>query len=490
MRKNIKNFVETENQTSCNSTGYCALNPTIEIIEELFLNEIRQISYYITKFSNSEIYDDAILSQLITSLAEDVFATQPHESDVLDKLRGLVSLRNSVKKQYEDFCKNSMQGCETVNFIFEPDLTWSYVSCIENAAKYIYVRNKTFTLQQLRYFELITLLSKVASQTIFKIKAYEPEFSSYDFKLLKFFSATALFYETPAKIKKKIMQFAQDIYEIRKYYLNLLTKYYGKRISANIRTSLLAGKSLLVAGSNLKELEDILNACADTDINVYTNGELYIAHTYEKFAKYKNLKGHISSGLTNYDFSNFEGVVFVTKFMSHKIDQLYQGIIFTSSDIISKGMLKVKDNNFSDIFEAIAKHNEAKAKTPQTFESIELAQNNVDELFSESKNQVAVFIGKTKSSDLVDEIDNKKIINIEYQSDSDLFYKVVEKSRETKIPLVLFSSRCSPRVIADIVSILNEKTVQEVYMVKCQTSSVNPHVVECLRDEFGVKIIE
>ena len=58
MRKDIKSFIETENQTNCNSTGYCALNPTIEIIEELFLNEVRQISYYISKFQGSDFYDE------------------------------------------------------------------------------------------------------------------------------------------------------------------------------------------------------------------------------------------------------------------------------------------------------------------------------------------------------------------------------------------------------------------------------------------------
>ena len=299
MRKNIKSFVELENQTNCNAIGYCALNPTIEIIEELFLNEIRQISYYISKFPAHNFCDDALLHELISTLAEDIFATQPRESEVLEKLKNLINLRNTTKKKYIDFCKNSLQGCETANFIFEPEINWSYVSYIEQAAKFIYTRNKTFTLQQLRYFELVTLIAKVVAQTILKIKSYKTNFSEYDIKLLKFFSITALFYDTPAKVKRKILQFANNIFEVRKIYTNTLLEYFGKRENAKIRTSLLAGKSLLVSGSNLKELEDILIACKDTDINVYTNGELYVAHTYEKFKKFENLKGHIASGSVN-----------------------------------------------------------------------------------------------------------------------------------------------------------------------------------------------
>ena len=338
MRKNIKSFVEAENQTNCTSTGYCALNPTIEIIEELFLNEIRQISYYVSKFPSSDFFDNTLLQELLSTLAENIFVTQPKENEVLSKLKRLIKLRIATKKKYIDYCKNSMQACETANFIFEPEQTWNYATYIEQAAKFIYVRNKTFTLQQLRYFELITLMTKVVAQTILKIKSYNYDFSNYDIVLLKFFSTTALFYDSIAKIKRKIMRFSHDIYAINKIYASVLAQYFGKRINAKIRTSILAGKSILVAGSNLKELENILIACKDTDINVYTNGDLYVAHTYEKFSKYKNLKGHIASGSANYDFSNFDGVVFITKFMSSKIDQLYQGTIFSSSDVISKGI--------------------------------------------------------------------------------------------------------------------------------------------------------
>ncbi len=490
MRKDIKSFIETENQTNCNSTGYCALNPTIEIIEELFLNEVRQLSYYISKIQSSDFYDQSLFEELIEVLAEDIFATQPSEVDVLKKLRHLINLRNSAKKKYIDFCKNSLQACEIANFVFEPEVAQSYASYIESAAKFIYSRNKTFTLQQLRYFELITLIAKVAAQTIAKIKLYKPDFSKFDVKLLKFFSMTALFLDSPSKLKRKILQFSPDIFVIRKIYTEVLDEYFEGRVDAKIRTSVLDGKSLLVSGSNLKELEEILTACADTDINVYTHGELYVAHTYRKFKDFKNLKGHVASGSVNYDFSNFDGVIFVTKFMGYKIDQLYQGTIFSSSDIISKGMLKVNNNDFSEIFEAIGMHSEVRAQNVQTFETIKLAKTNVDELFSGDNKQIVIFLGKTRNSDLANEFEDKKIVNIEYQSDSDLFYKVVEKSAELEIPVVLFCSRCSSRIAADIASVLDKKSVEEIYMVRCQTLNVNPHVVECLRDEFDVKIIE
>ncbi len=490
MRKDIKSFIETENQTNCTSTGYCALNPTIEIIEELFLNEVRQISYYISKFPSSDFYDANLLSELIAVLAEDIFATQPIENDVSKKLKHLINLRNLIKKKYMEFCKNSMQGCEIANFAYEPDVTLSYPSFIENAARYIYVRNKTFTLQQLRFFELITSITKATAQTISKIKLYKPDFSDYDRKLLKFFSITALFSDSLAKLKRKILQFSSDVYVIRKIYTETLNEYFGERVDAKIRTSLLAGKSLLVSGSNLKELEEILSAASDGDINVYTHGELYVAHTYKKFKNFQNLKGHIASGSINYDFSNFDGVIFVTKFMGNKIDQLYQGTVFSSSDIVSKGMIRVENNDYSQIFDAIGMHSEARADKVQTFEVIELINEDFNELFLDKHKQVVIFLGKTKGYDLISQFGDKKIINIEYQSDSDLFYKIIEKSQKEEIPVTLFCSRCSSRVIADIVSVLSEKTVEEIFMVRCKTFNVNPHVIECLRDEFDVKIIE
>lgn len=104
------------------------------------------------------------------------------------------------------------------------------------------------------------------------------------------------------------------------------------------------GKSILVSGQNLKDLENLLEAVKDTDINVYTHNGLIVAHAYPKFAKYKNLKGHFQMSMDSvqYDFTTFKGPVLVIRNFQYLLDKLYRGRLFTTNLIAGKGMTRIE----------------------------------------------------------------------------------------------------------------------------------------------------
>ena len=55
---------------------------------------------------------------------------------------------------------------------------------------------------------------------------------------------------------------------------------YGKQRVNEVSYSTTPAKAILVVGSNIRELEDVLEAVKNQNIDVYTHDEMMIAHTF------------------------------------------------------------------------------------------------------------------------------------------------------------------------------------------------------------------
>ena len=82
----------------------------------------------------------------------------------------------------------------------------------------------------------------------------------------------------------------------------------------------------------------------DKNIDVYTHGEMIIAHTYPKFREYKHLIGHFGVGVENclLDFATFPGAILITKYAVENIEYLYRGRLFTMDSFVPKGAIKMR----------------------------------------------------------------------------------------------------------------------------------------------------
>ncbi len=69
------------------------------------------------------------------------------------------------------------------------------------------------------------------------------------------------------------------------FYINV--HVYG--CNAQVRTTPVAGKCILVSGHDLHDLEHVLQMTEGKGINVYTHGEMLPAHGYPGLRKYKHL---------------------------------------------------------------------------------------------------------------------------------------------------------------------------------------------------------
>jgi hydroxylamine reductase len=113
------------------------------------------------------------------------------------------------------------------------------------------------------------------------------------------------------------------------------------------------GKAILVSGHDLKDLEEILKQTQDTDITVYTHGEMLPAHGYPSLKKYPNFYGHYGTAWQNQqiEFNSFPGAILMTTNCIQKPQEKYKDNIFTSGPVSWPGVKHIPGEDFSMVIE-------------------------------------------------------------------------------------------------------------------------------------------
>ena len=86
--------------------------------------------------------------------------------------------------------------------------------------------------------------------------------------------------------------------------------------------------------------------------------DMMLAHTFPKFSTYQHLRGQYGQGIENclLDFATFPGPIILTKHSLHNIENFYRGRLFTTDYTSSpKGIIKIENNDFSDIIDSAKK---------------------------------------------------------------------------------------------------------------------------------------
>ena len=188
---------------------------------------------------------------------------------------------------YIDYCSNNELPCEIIKTNFKFDKSMTISELINYSQSNLINKQKNTDKVKLRLFELITLFSRLCAIEITKIKKLENYCDEYDFGVLRFFALTNGYSIRNEKIIRRIYEFSDFSLKIAVKLSLIYQKKYGKKESANAKTSLLDGHCILVSGADLDELEKLLKTIDEMDIkekiNVYTHGPLFLAHFYPYF---------------------------------------------------------------------------------------------------------------------------------------------------------------------------------------------------------------
>ncbi len=483
----LKNLSDKSN---CQSMGICSIDPTVSAIEELLLSQIRETSFYILKLRDLGQINKKIEENLIKGLSIIMLNTSFDKDDFVNFLKQLCQDKKTVKQRYVDTCKQNHQSCELIDTDFDFCENSNLNAMIKIGEEKLQNKYRGVNNEKQRLLELITIFAKTSAIVLQLLKKVKCDTSDFDFEVIRFFSLTNTLTTRCEKLKRRILEFSKTGFEIQEQTNQFYEKRYGKRESAKVLTTAQQGKAILVSGPDMFELEKLLETIGSREINVYTNALMFIAHTYPKFKKYKNLKGHLGTQNPQIDFSNFPGAILLTQNFSQKIDNLLRGTVYSNKIIAPNRVFKIKNDDYEPLIQsALNLEGYEKSQNKKYFE-IPHNFKNIENALNELKNSsVVIIVGENSNADDIQDFNGKKVINLDCPIETDLLIFTLKKCKELNIKTDLFFTSCSISGINTLLSILFMQ-LENIYLVNCSSSIVNPHILDSLEADFNVKIIK
>lgn len=423
-----------------------------------------------------------------------------------------------AKEMYISVCKKDNLEIETVKPKLKDPRNLDFISLINEGQKYFFSKYKTFSVDEMNVVELhLTAFKSIAMHFT-------------ELQLLGVYNETVLNYGLFFFGTKKENLRGKNIYEVNKSLLNLNNtllqqlheakkKRYGEIEATEIPASRRPGKAILASGPNLRELELVLEATKDRGIDVYTHGNMLIAHAYPKFKTYPNLVGYFSEEKESYlvDFLNFPGPILLTRNSYINVEDFYQGGIYTTDVISTPNVSLIKNNNFEPLI--------ASALRGEGFTEI-IEKPSINFRFSENgffkkitevaekiengeiKHFFAIGIPTNKMQQeylnkFLSLLDNDcfalsfsyfnqtaKILNIDPDYAFTFLYKALQiltrkLSMQQLDPVLLFTS-CGINTFSNAVH-MKMLGINKIYLMDCPASLVNPAFTAFIRKTFNIK---
>ncbi len=510
---------EGTDYNDCVARGNCALSPEIRAIQEVILMFTCQLAFYELKaeelnmayFENKEIVLSGVISLISTS-------EYSHEQ-LLDIISKIYSKLLYARKEYQNFCTLNNIKCEDLKLSLKlsPEMT---LNEIIRAGEKVFLENyKKLSLRQKTLREILILVVKSICTNLSKLK----EFDKTDLDVLKNMleGLNILNFQRVAlqKLKQKITSLSENNLELVRMLSSAQKEKFGPVMKKSVSRSTKPAKAILVSGSNLQNLYDVLKSSMDFEVDVYTHSDLLTAHALKRFEEFPNLKGQYGSCYTNciVDFATFPGAILLTKNTFPNVDYLYRGKLFSGEDISPTGVLKIKNNDYTPLIKASL---EAKGFTKgKEMPSISVGydrselENKLDEIsekFKTSEIENLLIVGRSDFSGVQDEYfkklfkqlkpktfvitfshnsgkDNELHINLGNNLPliADVIDKIFAKIDINSNRLSFFLTKCDPSSISYIIN-LHNAGAKKIFLTKCPPFVINPSIQSAMKNLYGI----
>ena len=336
----------------CIGRGMCSIFPTISSFQEIMLIIFRSVSYYIVKLERIGENCSEIKNKVIEGVSNLISTTGYSDEQLLSIIITAYNNLIKIRKKYLNLCKEKNITPRDIKLTLKlsPDMGLSEVLSLGHRA--INDKNKKMNSIQKCYSELLFVLIKSTSLSVVKLFDYADTNEEAINNILTALTLYNFGTFPLKKAKNMISNLAETDLKLWRQRESAQIENFGHLSSTTVSLSTKPGKAILVSGSCLTDLKNILDSAGDID--VYTHGDLLIAHAFEQFRNYKNLKGHFGTSSDNcvLDFATFPGSIVLTKHSAQNIEYLIRGRLFTTDDFSPKGVVRILNNNFEPVIEA------------------------------------------------------------------------------------------------------------------------------------------
>ena len=499
---------------SCVSRGICSVNPRTSALTVILVIFLKLTAKFLLIVNKSEPIDkkikDLFLETIIIAVSQQEFC-ETYFLQSVEKFKELLS--NICKKSYElnendEFKNEDIKSSELFT------QTENIIDSIRLGEK-ILKKTVSESSPEIRdLHQTIMVISRSLSINLIDLESFEENYDDGFLALLDLFNTIGTKGISAETLKEKLVNASQinnnALFKLR----NAQENRYGKQYVKEVSYSTTGGKAVLVGGSNIRELENVLEALKNEKIDVYTHDEMMLAHTFPKFSEYKSLKGQFGQGLENclIDFATFPGPVIFTKHSLHNIENLYRGRIFTTDDILPQGVIRIKNNDYSEVINSALT---AKGfKKGKICESVKIGYNfeeTVNLIKSKLENKSRIFmigflqdsyeletyfkklVKHTPKDTLVIsfscDFESENCIYINTCFDSAVLIKIFDEIKNYGLPVTVFMPKCTHDTIFQIIY-LSDSENTTVYAEKCTPVILNPSLLQTFSKIFGIKIID
>ncbi len=500
------NYFEDYGYDSCTSRGVCTISPRMASIQEIILLYLKEFAGYALKLKQFHIEEENIKKIILNTLS--AFVSNPEISD--NAFSNIICTFSreleEIKQKYTSACEERKVEPELIDSEFDTQKGCNVITSIRLGEKQYNKRSEDETTPKTAQ-ELIFFAAKSITTYIYELTGYEEDTERGYHIILELLDALNIKKLTEDDLKSLLYNAAEEEFALIKRLSEIQKEDYGTPDETVVSYSTVPNKAILVEGSNIKELVDILNAAQNMGIDIYTHGEMLTAHTYPKIREYKELKGHYGkgSGNTLLDFSTFPGAIFIGRHSVDNIDSLYRGRLFTTDIVVPQGVVKIENSNYEPLIAAALEAKGFKRGKKYDDEvagfNIETVKAEISLLNKENINGICLITHSNETAEdknyfdkfikllpedilvinFANSYERKNIINIKHCYRIYAIFEILTMVKERfdiqDIPVTAFVPRCDKHITNLILNLLH-LGVKKVFMGKCAAKNLNPAVAE------------
>ena len=368
---------------SCVSRGLCSINPRTSALQGVLLLYLKLSAKYMLKLYKENLIDESakqlILNTIAITVSNPEFTESSFVSTVVNFKKELPKIIETYNEKYgtNDFEEESLLASEL--FRDSEDI----IEAIRYGERTFRKAVESVPAQIRDLYQIMLVIAKSLSINLLDLESFEKNYTDAFITILTLLDSI----NTEERDTQKLINSIYDAAKVDNQLMRLLRdaqeERYGKQTANDVSYTTTPSKAALVVGSNIRELETVLEALKDEEIDVYTHDDMMLAHTFPKFSQYEKLKGQYGQGLENclLDFATFPGPIILTKHSLHNIENFYRGRLFTTDTTCPTGVITITDNNFSEVIKSA---HEAKGfKTGKQCETVTIGYN-----FEEKINEI------------------------------------------------------------------------------------------------------
>ena len=504
---------------SCVSRGLCSINPRTSALQGVLLLYLKLSAKYMLKLYKENLIDESakqlILNTIAITVSNPEFTESSFVSTVVNFKKELPKIIETYNEKYgtNDFEEESLLASEL--FRDSEDI----IEAIRYGERTFRKAVESVPAQIRDLYQIMLVIAKSLSINLLDLESFEKNYTDAFITILTLLDSI----NTEERDTQKLINSIYDAAKVDNQLMRLLRdaqeERYGKQTANDVSYTTTPSKAALVVGSNIRELETVLEALKDEEIDVYTHDDMMLAHTFPKFSQYEKLKGQYGQGLENclLDFATFPGSILLTKNARTNNEYLYRGRLFSNDYIVPSGVIKIENDDYTPVIETtlMAKgfskgkikdntvigynENEISEKFDKIIEKLnsnslkklyiiglDAHSENQKEYFHEffsklHENEFAISFGYESKKDNVLTINIGNYVPLA----TNILKKLFDRYSITSDKIVFFFTTCDVMTISSIVT-LSSLEAKNIYMAQCPPTLVNPSVYETFNKTFKI----